>query len=71
MTTKLQTLSVRNVNKRLRQREQKLSEAQIQVKKMEVEKRAQNKTIQKLGSQLHTAHTSMHNLRQQLLEDQA
>ena len=34
----------------------------MHVKEMEVEKKAQNETIQKLGSQLHTAHTSVHNL---------
>ena len=35
LSTKLQILSVRNVNKRLRRREQKLSRAQTQVKEME------------------------------------
>ena len=66
LSAKLQTLSVRNVNKRIKRRDTKLAEAQAEVKEIEKDKATQGKTINKLESQLRTARTSVHTLRQRL-----
>ena len=66
LSAKLQTLSVRNVNKQIKRRDLKLAEVQTHVKEIEEERRAQDKNIQKLKTQLHSARTSVHSLRQKL-----
>lgn len=66
LSAKLQTLSVRNVNKRIKRRDIKLAEAQAQVKEIEKDKATQEKAINKLETQLRTARTSVHTLRQRL-----
>ena len=60
LSAKLQTLSVRNVNKRIKRRDVKLAEAQAQVKEIEKDKATQEKAINKLETQLCTARTSVH-----------
>ncbi len=66
LSTKLRTLDVRNVNKRIKTRDIKLVESQTQDKKMERERTAQDKTIHNLDTKLQIAHTSVHCLRQRL-----
>ena len=66
LSAKLQTLSVQNVNKRIKRQDIKLAEAQAQVKEIEKDKATQEKAINKLETQLCTAHTSVHTLQQRL-----
>ena len=66
LTAKLQHLSVRNVNKRIKRRDLKIAESQAQIKEMDRERESQDKSITKLKTQLHTAHSSVHCLRQRL-----
>ena len=64
LTAKLQHLSVRNVNKRIKRRDLKIVESQIQIKEMDKERQSQDKTISKLEEQLCNARSSIHCLRQ-------
>ena len=66
LTAKLKHLSVRNVNKRIKRRDLKISESQAQVRELDSERQSQDKTIHKLEAQLHTTHNSVHCLRQRL-----
>ena len=66
LTVKLQHLSVRNVNKRIKRRDLKIAESQAQVNEMDRERKSQDKTISKLEAQLHTAQSSVHCLHQRL-----
>ena len=61
-----QTLSIRNVNKRIKRRDVKLAQSQAQVKEMEREQKAQDKTIKKLETRLQCAQSSVHCLRQRI-----
>ena len=64
LTAKLKHLSVRNVNKRIKRRDLKISESQAQVCELDSERQSQDK--HKLEAQLHTTHNSVHCLRQRL-----
>ena len=66
LSEKLNKLSTRNVNKRLKRRDVKLAESRELVKEMSKEIQDQDRTINKLEKQLHTAHTSSNCLRQKL-----
>ena len=66
LSAKLQTLSIRNVNKRIKRRDVKLAQSQAQVKEMEREQRAEDKTIKKLETRLQCAQSSVHCLRQRI-----
>ena len=61
-----QTLSIRNVNKRIKRRDVKLAQSQAQVKEMERQQKAQDKTIKKLETRLQCAQSSVHCLRQRI-----
>ena len=66
LTAKLSKLSVRNVNKRIKRRDDKIAESQAQIKEMERDRKVQDKKVHKLQHQLHTTHVSVHCLRQRL-----
>ena len=66
LSAKLQTLSIRNVNKRIKRRDVKLAQSQAQVKEMEREQKAQDKTIKKLETRLQCAQSLVHCLRQRI-----
>ena len=66
LCTKLGMLSVRNVNKRIKRRDLKITQSQSEVKQKNSELKHQSKTIEKLENRLDTANTSVHNLRQKL-----
>ena len=66
LTAKLSKLSVRNVDKRIERRDDKIAESQGHIKEMEDDKKVQDKRIHKLEYQLHTAHASVHCLHQRL-----
>ena len=66
LTQKLSKLSVRNVNKRIKRRDIRIAESQVQLKEMDKEMKLQDEAICKLESRLHTAHTSVHCLQQRL-----
>ena len=59
LTAKLSKLSVRNVNKRIKRRDDKIAKSQGHIKEMEDDKKVQDKRIHKLEHQLHTAHASV------------
>ena len=66
LTAKLSKLSVRNVNKRIKRRDDKIAESQVQIKEMERDRKVQDKKVHKLEHQLYTTHASVHCLRQRL-----
>ena len=66
LSEKLSKLSTRSVNKRLKRRDVKLAESRELVNEMNKEIQDQDRTINKLEEQLHTAHTSSNCLRQKL-----
>ena len=66
LTSRLSSLSVRNVNKRIKRRDIKIAESQSQVKQLECDMKSQTKTINKLEAKLKTACSSAHSLRQKL-----
>ena len=71
LSSKLSTLTVRNVNKRIKRKEVKIAQSQSQVKQMDLELKHQTKKIDKLENQLHTTNTSVSNLRQKLYRSNA
>ena len=66
LSEKLSKLSTRSVNKKLKRRDVKLAESRELVNEMNKEIQDQDRTINKLEEQLHTAHTSSNCLRQKL-----
>ena len=60
LTKKLSKLSVQNVNKRMKCREEKIAESKTQIQEMGKEMKHQDKVINTLESQLHNAHSSIH-----------
>ena len=66
LSAKISHLSVRNVKERIKRQDIKLADAKAQVKEMESERKAQNKTLQKLETRLHTARASVHSLQQKV-----
>ena len=66
LSAKVQTLSIRNVNKQLKRRDVKLAQSQAQVKEINREQKAQDKTIKKLQTRLQSAQSSVHCLRQRI-----
>ena len=66
LSSKLSTLTVRNVNKRIKRRDVKIAVSQSQVKEMDLELKHKMKTIDKLENRLHTTNTSVRNLQQKL-----
>ena len=63
LAAKLSKLSVRNVNKRIKRRDDKIAESQAQIKEMERDRNVQDKKVE---HQLNTTHASVHCLRQRL-----
>ena len=57
---------MRNVNKRIKRRDDKIAESQVQIKEMERDRKVQDKKVHKLEHQLYTTHASVHCLRQRL-----
>ena len=66
LSAKVQTLSIRNVNKQIKRRDVKLAQSQAQVKEINREQKAQDKTIKKLETRLQSAQSSVHCLRQRI-----
>ena len=60
LSAKVQTLSIRNVNKQIKRRDVKLAQSQAQVKEINREQKAQDKTIKKLETRLQSAQSSVH-----------
>ena len=66
LRSKLSQLSIINVNKRIKRRDQKLTKSQSQIDGMEKEIEMQGKVIDKLETQLETSHAKVHSLRQRV-----
>ena len=69
--SKLSQLSIRNVNKRIKRRDEKLAKSQSQIDGMEKEIKVQGKVIDKLETQLETSHAKVHSLRQRVYRSNA
>ena len=57
---------MRNVNIRIKRRDDKIAESQAQIKEMERDRKVQDKKVHQLQHQLHTTHASVRCLRQRL-----
>ena len=59
---------MRNVNIRIKRRDDKIAESQAQIKEMERDRKVQDKKVHQLEHQLNTTHASVHCLRQRLMK---